>query len=540
MLTRKLHINHCENPEYIREKQVRYSYAFRRMYKMLDSSADPEFIERFKETFSLTDIEYRSLVSEVKSFKDRENTMYEDKKERIGELQEKIDSGKLDKRKKYKALMKIIRLSQGIGRESTFGGRDLQQRLTRECNKQGDRRDEDKIKELRDEFRENRIIPFVVTGEASQKGNRFFDISRLTVDGTVVYKPNKDTHISLSVKVPRKFRKELSKLSGLVAAKAIPLTVRLSNEYLYLTFDEEQLHGYGLNENERRREVKAVKAEHHNKEDEEALIKDIYRSYRDEQRERKLEGKIDGRVMAVDLNPEHIGYSVLEKDGESGYSVIDCGLVWFKQFMQKTGKSSDSEESKHRNNKHRYEVPMVVKHLFTLLAHYRCSGFVVEDLSFKTDDASVREANRKQRNLWYRTLLMRCVTRRCSETGVELIKVNACYSSFIGNIQHPYADATNASVEIGRRGLYKYTKGGFYPHITEADMRTLEARFGDVVVCSTVRNWVEAYKSLTQRLDGVVFAQRLRTGITEAETPSESFSMMSYKSRVKLIQYAHL
>lgn len=540
MLTRKLHITHCENPEYIRGKQITYSYAFRRMYKMFESSADPGFISRFKETFSLNDTEYKSLVPEVKSFKDREYTMYENKRERIEDLQERIDNGQLDNRKTYKTLLKIKHLSQGIGKECTFGGRELQQKLTRECNKRGKNRDEKKIQEIRDEFREKRILPFVVMGEANQKGNRFFDLSRLVSDSVVIYKPNKNIHITLDIKVPRKFKKELEKLSELVAAKAIPVTVRLSNEWLYLTFDEERLHGFSLNEVERRKDVKAVKSKHYSKDEETALIKKIYQSYHDEQRERKLEGKIEGRVMAVDLNPECIGYSVLYRKGEDDAKVVDCGLIWFKEFMKKTGKSSDSKESKHRNNKHKYEVSMAVKHLFKKLTHYRCSGFVVEDLSFKTDDTSAREANRKQRNLWYRTLLMQCITRRCNETGVELIEANACYTSFIGNIRHPYADATNASVEIGRRGMYKYKKGGFYPHITEADIRTLEAKFGDVVACSTVRDWVEAYKSLTRELDRTVFAQRLRTGITEAETPSESFSMMSYKSKVKLIQYIHL
>lgn len=507
---------------------------------MFESSADSEFISRFKETFSLSDNEYMSLVTEVKSFKDREYTMYENKRERIEGLQERIDSGQLDKRKTYKTLLKIKHLSHGIGKECTFGSRELQQKLTRECNKQGDNRNEKKIQELRAEFKEKRIIPFVVMGEANQKGNRFFDFSRLTSDGIFIYKPNRSTHISINVKVPRKFKKELEELSNLVAAKAIPVTVRLSNEWLYLVFDEEMLHGFSLNKVERRKDVKAVKDKHYPKDEETAMIKKIYQLYYDEQRERKLEGKIEGRVMAVDINPECIGYSVLDKSGEYDTKVIDCGLIWFKWFMRKTGESNNSKESKYRNNKHKYEVSMAVKHLFKKLTHYRCSGFVAEDLSFKTDDVSVRETNRKQRNLWYRTLLMQCITRRCNETGVELIETKACYTSFIGNIRHPYADATNASVEIGRRGMYKYKKGGFYPHITEADIRTLDAKFGDVVACSTVRDWVETYKSLTRELDRTVFAKRLRTGITEAETPSESFSMMSYKSNVKLIQYNHL
>jgi hypothetical protein len=138
-------------------------------------------------------------------------------------------------------------------------------------------------------------------------------------------------------------------------------------------------------------------------------------------------------------------------------------------------------------------------------------------------------------NVWNRDLLVGCITRRCNETGIELVEVNPCYSSFIGNIQHPYADACNASIEIGRRGLCKYENGGFYPNITKEDICTLEAKFGDVVKCSTDSNWVQVYKSLKKTLDCKEFSHRLRTAPDEVLMPYREFSLNSYKSRVKVI-----
>jgi hypothetical protein len=131
-------------------------------------------------------------------------------------------------------------------------------------------------------------------------------------------------------------------------------------------------------------------------------------------------------------------------------------------------------------------------------------------------------------------LLTNCLKRRCNENGIELVEVNPCNSSFIGNIQHPYVDACNASIEIGRRGLYKYDIGGFYPHITVEDIRTLESKFGDVVECNTDSNWVEIYKSLRNSFKGEEFSYRLRTRIDEVVIPYESFSLSSYKSNVKI------
>ena len=136
--------------------------------------------------------------------------------------------------------------------------------------------------------------------------------------------------------------------------------------------------------------------------------------------------------------------------------------------------------------------------LFAIACHYKCSVFGMEDLSFKKDNtAASRESNRKARNLWCRTLCEQLIEKRCNECGIELRKVNACYSSFIGNIQHNYVDATNASVEIGRRALLKFDKGtGLFPELRQEDMRTVEARFGPDAACGNADGWVRLYKSL--------------------------------------------
>lgn len=538
MITRKLHIISCDNPDYIHNKQSNYSYAFRRLYKMLDESADKNFITKFKTTFNLNEIEYRSLLSQVKSFRNREIIQTQQKQERIVLLQDQIcNNTSLSKRKKYKYYKSIFKLKKGLGKESTFGGRALQQRLTIECNKKGIERDENKIHELKTKLKNKRIMPFCIMGEANQRGNRFFDISGILTDGYVVYKPNKTTRIKLQVKTPKKYHNEINLLNGLILAKDIPLTVMLSNEYLYLTYDEEYLHGYGVNVKQRNEEVREIKKRGYSKEYQTAVINEVYKKYYDDQRKKRQMGKVVNRVCAIDMNPEYIGYSILDKSC-SGVKVVHCGLICFSRLMCKTNKSSDSAESKYRNNKHRYEVTMAAKRLMDIVNHYGCSGFIKEELVFKIDgDDKSTETNRKIRNIWYRNLFTNCITRRCNESGVELIEVNPCYSSFIGNICYGYADATNASIEIGRRGLYKYEKGGFYPVITEDDIRTLEAKFGDVVGYSTICNWVNIYKSLVQQYKPAEFAQRLRTGINEVEIPYESFSIWSYKSKVDMYTF---
>ena len=528
MITKKLYIKHLGDEEFVKEKQKNYSYAFRRLYKMIEESSDKEFVSRFKETFSLNDIEFRSLLTDVKSFKEREIKEWEIKEARISELSKFLQKNNLTKRERFKAQRRMAYLSRGIGRESVFGGRSLLQRLSRECNRKC--RDEEKINQLRAEFRDNRILPFFVIGEANYKGNRFFSIKNLA-QGEVVYKPHRGKKISITVNIPRGWEKDLQKLVELSERKEIPFSVMLSTKHLCVIYDEERLNGYAVDEVARRAEVREIKKQRHPKEVESQLIRDTYRAYYDKQRAQKLVGKVPNRCLAVDMNPTEIGFSVLDKAKE-GAKVIRCGLIDLSKICQKSSQASYSRKSKYFANKRHYEITIIVKRFFKIAKHYGCSSFVLEEL--RLSETLSREANRKVKNIWNRMLFINCVRRRCNENGIDLDEVNPCYSSFIGNIQHPYADACNASIEIGRRGLHRYENGGFYPHIAEEDIRTLEAKFGDVVGCSTVGNWAEIYKSLTNSIDKVEFAHRLRTGMDEALTPHTSFSIDSYKSRVKI------
>jgi IS605 OrfB family transposase len=160
-----------------------------------------------------------------------------------------------------------------------------------------------------------------------------------------------------------------------------------------------------------------------------------------------------------------------------------------------------------------------------------------EKLNIKNgvNDTFTREANRKNKNLWSRDLLVQSITRRCNETGIQLVEVNPCFTSFIGNIQHQYGDSCSASVEIARRGAFKYNKGTFYPHITEEDTGTLESIFGSDALCSTARNWIDLCKSLRERFGNEAFQHRVRA--MNVKCPCRSSSLVSYKSRIITINY---
>ena len=83
MTTLKLYITDMEDANFIKEKQNNYSYAFRLLFKMIEESSDKSFIDRFMTRFNLNDIEYRSLLCEVKSRKERVNTARNKKQNKI-------------------------------------------------------------------------------------------------------------------------------------------------------------------------------------------------------------------------------------------------------------------------------------------------------------------------------------------------------------------------------------------------------------------------------------------------------------------------
>ena len=97
-------------------------------------------------------------------------------------------------------------------------------------------------------------------------------------------------------------------------------------------------------------------------------------------------------------------------------------------------------------------------------------------------------------DIWHRTRTTNLIQKYCNTIGLKLIAVNACYSSFIGNIKHGFFDPVNAAIEIARRGITKFiAKSGFYPPLERSDLDTMN-RLGLDVQNKTISTWVEAYK----------------------------------------------
>lgn len=286
----------------------------------------------------------------------------------------------------------------------------------------------------KDEFIKTRIHPFLIYGEATHyHGNRKFAISEDLSE--VIFKPCKKTHIKLKLpKLKKGYKKILQKLHKHSIIDDVPLTFSLDQEYVRISFDECKV-----------------------------FEKTLQKSERD-------------RVLAVDMNPNYIGWSVVDWKNDRDFEVVKSGCYNFKdlndkQFALKLTKKQRKElKRKNRfaltsrakvknayfNNKRKHELIEVAKELEKTAKRFSCEIVAVEDLNIKSNDRECgKKLNRLCNSFFIRNAFVNNLNKRCNIIGIKLLKVVPQYSSFIGNFLYRglnLPDPILTSIEIGRRG----------------------------------------------------------------------------------------
>lgn len=519
MLTLKLKIKNEIN---VTEWCVNYSYAFHELYKNFELSEDKVFVSDLIKKYNLDSWFYASLKADVSAKKEQKITFDKKNLEQVEELEKELETTKFiglkGKRRKYKIIKAIQNAKASIGREITFGTRDVLQKisflsnpisnkviegLTKKIAEENDKSKklklEEKLKNIesnrlkdlsiyKEKYAENRTLAIYSVGESQQDGNRKFNFD--LTNRKVVFKPKVGIKIPIEFYCSKKQQKTLDKIQATLGT--IALSTRLDNDYIYISYDEEKLAGMAFDKDKYFSELKKLKK---SGDSNEVTRKDCYRKYILEQESRKFFGKNINRYLSVDLNPEYIGFSILERVGERGYKVIYGKVISMTDLNTKLSLSSTDPNQIYQNNKRIYELDIIWKRIFNIARHYKVANFVMEDLDFKSNSINDKssEANRKILNLWCKTRTVHLINKYCNIIGLKLIPVNPCYSSFIGNIQHNYFDPLSASIEVGRRGITKFLKGGFYPEIERKDLDTM-CLLGLDVLNNTVSSWAEAFK----------------------------------------------
>lgn len=558
MKTRNIPIRSISDADAFGVEVYNFNGAYRCLYKRIEESSDSAFKTEFIQRFNLNDILYRSLVSLIIAQKKAKEEQDKEKQQTVDDIYADISSGKLIGKNAFKEFRRAKRLERSLKSDNVFGTKSLLQQITKEYNKEEQTRDYNKISRLKREYKQKRIQPIYVMGEANQKGNRFIDFKELLA-GRVVFKPSSDRHytIELNLNAVKSMRTEFIRLQDLIEKKEISVTVSISKTTLSLSYDEEVLNGFAFDAKRYREEKKEIRSKHYPKETEKERLKDCARNLFAEKKQRMMSSgsKIKDRVIAVDLNPTNVGVSVIQRDNsERGYRIIEAfcidftgaltvkiktynpqkkELKWFNEMkrMHRFGEMSYDTDwvyarQKKQSNKLKHEIYEAINYIFNRAIHLKCEKFVMEDLNVKsakkTDDFS-NESRRQINSIWHKNKFIEKIEMKCRETGIELVTVNPVYTSFIGNIQHQFVDSTNASVEIGRRGLMRYESGSFYPGMTERDADTLGAVLsagddgsstgGDALRKIDCRSFIDAYKSGRRLFSKRDFEHRYRIRI---------------------------
>ena len=267
----------------------------------------------------------------------------------------------------------------------------------------------------KDEFLRNRLLPFYSVGEAVQKGNRLFRILSST---QILFQPDRNHHYLLNLKhVGRNRLKYIKELISLQNTKGAAITYKLDFNFIYIMFDYNliQQNFYNIKQN---------------------------------------------RVIAIDMNPNNLGYSVIDWKDSSHYQLIESGTFSIKSlndYQNSLRVSSNSVESRYIHNKRRHEIIELAKRLFDICKHYKCEIFAIEDLNFKNKNKTKSgKFNKLVNNQWLRTLLVSQIRKLINSSSTTLVEVQPQYSSFIGNLVYRkeyLPDECLASIEIGRRGF---------------------------------------------------------------------------------------
>ena len=266
------------------------------------------------------------------------------------------------------------------------------------------------------EFLNKRLSKLYLIGETNYHGNRFIIINEDLESFT--FKPTNKNRIILNINGGyKRYKSILNKLYHLQKDKQISITYQLDNEYIYLTYDETLLNQFI--------DYKPIK----------------------------------NRIFAIDLNPNYVGWSVVDWKSSSEFKVVKSGVISIKELndidFNLKGKSSDSKERIYINNKRTFETYEISKLLVNTAKYYKCEVFGLEELNIKSkDNEKGKYFNKLVNNVWNRNKLVNNIKKRCNIYSIRVMLVKPNYSSFVGNFLFRdlnLPDMTLSSIEICRR-----------------------------------------------------------------------------------------
>ena len=332
-------------------------------------------------------------------------------------------------------------LDANSGKKVLFGGKwNLTQYLTGLITKE--------------QFKQKRMVPLCSVGERQYYGNRLFDLD--LTNNRVEFKPSNGIKTEIKFcPVKKKLANELSKVQELAEQKEMPVTVKFTDNHLFLTYDESLIYN------------EAYKGLKHN------------------------------RVLGIDMNPNYIGVSVIEFDKDDEFRVLHKEVYDLTLLTKSSGKASTDTKSKYYTNKLKHETLAIAHKINKLMDYWKCSKLAIEDLSIKPKDQKKgKNLNRLCNNKWERSLFVNKLNMLAGIHRYELVEVNPAYSSIVGNFAYGNEntpDMVAASIEIARRAYKKFEKGWFYPKFS---VETQDERWKQTL--GGVKTWKSLFRKVKE------------------------------------------
>lgn len=306
----------------------------------------------------------------------------------------------------------------------------------------------------KDTFKYRRMFPIGIQGEKRCKGNRLlsFDLD----NQRLMYKPSKERHVEINfLPMRKKIDCELTKVQELSQQNKITVSVKLSEKYVWLTYDE-------------------------------TLLKC--------ERYCKLQSK---RILGIDMNPNYIGLSVIEFDRRDNFNVLHKQVFELNKLTVSSGKASTDSKSKYITNKLKHETIAIVHEISKLVNVWKCKTVAIEDLSIRMKDQKKgSHFNKLCNNKWERNLFANKLKMLANLHKFNLVEVNPAYSSIVGNIAYgneSTPDMVAASIEIARRAYKKYEKGWFYPKF---NIQFRDEQWKQTL--GSVENWKDMFRKIKE------------------------------------------
>lgn len=353
----------------------------------------------------------------------------------------------------------------------------------------------------REEFQFKKLLPLYSVGEAIQKGNRLF---KIISENSILFKPCKDVKISLDLNsIGSNYKKKLNQLIKLQDAKQISISYKLDLQYIYITFDNSKIES------------------------------NFYKTKKN-------------RVIAIDMNPNYLGYSIIDWKSEGKYHIIDKGVFDISLINKKENSlacSSDDKRKLYIKNKRDYELIKIAHALFDLTKHYRCEVFSIEKLNIATRDLNKgKRLNKLVNNQWNRNKFVSVLKKLVNGSSAVLIDVEPAYSSILGNLiyrEERLPDMILSSIEIGRRGIefqnqYLLNIKECKKNIVQPDFDLVKERISksleELNIQSQFQNFQELYSILKKSKVKYRF-------LLENSDISRVFSKSHIKSYIKLYSF---